>query len=214
MCLLFETIKIEHGVAHNLEWHLKRIARSLENIFGCSLPFIPPGDVDKNGVSPLLLRDELQRMTLPKQLHKCKVVYTMGIIDIQIIPYQRKTPENFLLVNCDELNYDYKFLDRADINELFSQCGADDEIIIVKRGCISDSSIANLVFFDGKNYVTPDTPLLMGTKRQQLLHDKRIIQRRITTKDLHKYLSFIPINAMSDDNFDQMFDMKKIINLQ
>jgi 4-amino-4-deoxychorismate lyase len=211
MCLLFETIKIENGRPCHLPWHLMRIRRSMEALFGCSVPFIPPGDKNNNGISPLLIGEELDMFHLPKELYKCRMIYTLGIIDIQIAPYKKKNPQTFRLIECDEADYKFKFLDRADIEELYNKRDGADDIIIVKNGYITDTSVANLVFFDGKQYLTPDTPLLEGTCRARLIDEKKIIPARITPQDLKKFRSFQPINAMCEDGFDDMIEMKHVI---
>jgi 4-amino-4-deoxychorismate lyase len=211
MCLLFETIQIKNGRAMHLEWHLKRIARSLEYLYGCTTPFVPPGSADRNGISPLLIEQELEMFSLPKEIHKCRLIYTMGIVDIQFIPYTPQKAETFQLLYCDDIDYSHKFLDRADLEELFGKRGQADDIIIVKNSCMTDSSIANLVFFDGKKHVTPDTPLLPGTCRARLLAEGKIFERRITPSDLKHYVSFCTINAMSDDDFEEMIDIANIL---
>ncbi len=210
MCLLFETIKIEHGRPWHLPWHLMRIRKSLEALFGCSVPFIPPCEKNNYGISPLLIKEELDMFQLPMDIHKCKLIYTLGIIDIQIVPYERKSTQTFRLIECNDVDYRFKFLDRADIEELFNKRDGADDIIIVKNGCITDTSIANLVFFDGKQYLTPDTPLLEGICRARLIYEKKIIPAPVKPDDLKNFLSFKPINAMSNDGFDDMINIENI----
>jgi len=211
MCLLFESIKIENQQVCNLEWHLQRMKYSLEHVFGCAIPFIPPGDKNNNGTSPFLIGDILAEMGFPHGILKCKMTYTLGIIDIQITPYVISNTQTYRLVECNGLNYDHKYADRLDIEELYGRRNGADDIIIVKNGCITDSSTANLVFFDGERYVTPDTPLLAGTHRARLLHQGIIVAERITPADIQRYQSFCPINAMSNDGFDSMKPVSQIV---
>lgn len=211
MCLLFETIKIENAVVCNPEWHLRRIAESLESVFGCKQPAVTAGNENKHDRSPLNLFEELEHLSLPKELHKCRVVYSTGTVDIQMTPYYRINHNCFRLVECNTISYPFKFTDRQELERLFTLRGNADEIIIVKNGCITDTSIANLVFFDGKNYFTPDTPLLNGTHRARLLYERKIIEEKITVDDLKKYISFKPINALSEDGFENMIPLENII---
>jgi 4-amino-4-deoxychorismate lyase len=211
MSLLFETIRIEHSQVANARWHLARIAESLEKVFGCNLPVVFPDAADRKGISPLNLFEELTHFSLPEELHKCRVIYDTSIIDIQITPYLKKTPKTFKLIECDSISYSFKLTDRQELDRLFGLRNDADEIIIVRNGCITDTSIANLVFFDGKNYFTPDTPLLEGTHRARLLFEQKIIQCRISADDLKKYISFKPINAMSEEGFKEMISVKNII---
>jgi 4-amino-4-deoxychorismate lyase len=211
MCHLFETIKIENAVICNPEWHLRRIAESLEKVFGDNQPTVTTGNDINHERSPLTLFEELEHLCLPKELHKCRVVYNAGIVDIQITPYYRITLNRFRLVECNTISYPFKFTDRQKLEQLFTLRGKADEIIIVKNGCITDASVANLVFFDGKSYFTPDTPLLAGTHRARLLAEEKIFQRSISVNDLHRYESFKPINAMSEEGFQNMIPVENII---
>ncbi len=49
--------------------------------------------------------------------------------------------------------------------------------LCVKNGLVTDCTIGNLVFFDGTGWVTPDQPLLKGTKRQALL-DRKLVRKK------------------------------------
>ena len=66
----------------------------------------------------------------------------------------------------------------------------------IDNGAITDTSYSNLVFFDGQNYITPDTYLLNGTSRQRLLHEGRIRAEHLTPDDLSRFKYAILINAM------------------
>ena len=169
------------------------------------------GEKNNNGTSPFTIGEIVSKMDLSEGVLKCKMTYTLGIIDIQIIPYEHSDKQTFRLVECNELNYEHKYFDRLDIEELFGKRKEADDIIIVKNGCITDSSTANLVFYDGKRYVTPDTPLLAGTHRARLLHHGIIITERITPADITKYQSFCTINAMSQEGFDSMKPVSQIV---
>jgi len=188
MCLFFETIQVSEGKILHAEWHTKRMKRTIEHFFGC------PCDSKTHDISALL-----GNVPFPDGLMKCRVLYSSVIEDIEFMPYIRPQPERFRLIECNEIDYSFKFADRADIDELFGKRGNADEIIIVRNGCITDTSIANLVFFDGQNLFTPDTPLLRGTHRERLLHERKIVEKRITTKNISEFKSFYPINAMSKE---------------
>lgn len=74
----------------------------------------------------------------------------------------------------------------------------DEELIIVKNGIITDTSYANLVFYNGKEWHTPSRPLLQGTKRQKLIDEGKIKEREIRVHDLKKFTKCSLINAMLD----------------
>ena len=69
-------------------------------------------------------------------------------------------------------------------------------MILAHNGFIKDASYANLAFFDGKNWVTPSHPLLMGTRRASLLNTQLITESPIHVKDLEKFIFLKCINAM------------------
>jgi 4-amino-4-deoxychorismate lyase len=100
------------------------------------------------------------------------------------------------------IDYSFKFADRRKLDMLFEKRGNCDDIIIVKNGNITDSYVANLIFFDGQTWRTPDTPLLPGTQRAKLLYEGKISECKITPDDLTKYKKVGLINALN--NFDEM----------
>ena len=67
-----------------------------------------------------------------------------------------------------------KLRQRGKLNELFAKKGSCDDVIIVRNGLITDSSYANLIFFDGREWITPKVPLLEGTCRARLLASGKI----------------------------------------
>ena len=73
-----------------------------------------------------------------------------------------------------------------------------EKIVIVKQGFITDTSYANIVFFDGHKWFTPVSPLLKGTKRTFLLDKKIIEETEIRIDDLEKFKKARLINAMID----------------
>ena len=52
-----------------------------------------------------------------------------------------------------------------------------DDILIVKNGLLTDTSIANIALYDGNDWYTPLHPLLKGTKRAELL-DKGVLKEK------------------------------------
>ena len=71
-----------------------------------------------------------------------------------------------------------------------------DDILIVKRGQVTDSSISNIVFRRGKHWYTPWSALLKGTTRAYLLERNIIKEEKIRIEDLKTFESFKLINAM------------------
>ena len=63
---------------------------------------------------------------------------------------------------------------------------------------ITDSWASNLLFFDGKRWYTPDTPLLKGVQREYLLAAGQIFEKSIPLSEIAQYSKLRLINAMVD----------------
>ena len=92
-----------------------------------------------------------------------------NITRIEFEPYVRPAVRSLKVVLSDSISYGYKSADRSALDHLFQLRGECDDILIVKKGCVTDSYYANVAFWDGKHWFTPDTPLLPGTMRASLL---------------------------------------------
>lgn len=189
MCLLFETIKCSNGKLFNMEFHQARLEKACVEYFGIS--------------AEIKLIERIEIPDFAKTgLFRCRVTYTSQIEKIEFIPHQYRQIQSLKLVVDNDIDYRLKYADRERLQQLFGNRGDCDDIIIVKNECVTDSFAANLVFFDGKKWWTPDTPLLAGTQRKKLLTEGKIFERRITTSDISKYSKVGLINALND--FDEM----------
>lgn len=194
MCLFFESIKIYRGKVFNLDYHLKRIHKTLVDHFGESIV-----KENKSNKMPLLLAEILSKFKLPDKFHKLKVIYSSEIIDIIFEPYIPRVVRSFKLVYDENIEYSYKYLDRLRLERLYELRNGCDDIIIVKKELITDSFVGNLVFFDGKEFHTPKHCLLEGTARMRLLEKKIIIPKNIILNSLNNYKYVFSINAFNDD---------------
>jgi 4-amino-4-deoxychorismate lyase len=129
---------------------------------------------------------------------KCRIAYAREIEQIEFIPYMKPAISKLRLVISDEITYDHKMSDRSALAALFSKRGDADDILIVKHGMITDTSIANVAFFDGSRWLTPARPLLCGTKRQKLIDENAIAEADIRVPDLQHFERASCINAMLD----------------
>ena len=182
MCRLFETIKIVGGEPQNLPLHDERMNRSRRNLFGNNdylklSDYITVPDAGKDGIS------------------RCRVIYSTSVDSIEFSPYIPANIKTLKIVDAGTLDYDYKYLDRSRLTALIDKRTADD-ILIIRNGCVTDVSFANIVFTDGERWITPDTPLLYGTMRELLLRKGVIKKDRITINDLSLFTHFRLINAM------------------
>ena len=112
--------------------------------------------------------------------------------------YQTPIIHSLQVVQNDSIEYEYKSTKREELDRIFKQRGLADDIIIVKNRRVTDSYFANLVFFDGKKWWTPDRPLLQGIKRQSLINLGLLKTKKIFKKDLSTFQKVSLINAMLD----------------
>jgi len=184
MCLLFETIKLLDGVFFNLDLHSKRMNDARRMLLY--------SEHDIHLQSLLAVPEKCK-----KGLFKCRVVYDHCVHKIEFSHYKIRPVKTLQMVHADNIHYSFKFTDRLLFEQLKSKTNADD-ILIIKKGLITDTSFSNIVFFDGNKWVTPDSPLLNGTKRQELLAKGIIYEKRIRPADLKKFSKARLINTMID----------------
>lgn len=110
--------------------------------------------------------------------------------------YAPRPIRSLRLVYDDALKYPYKYLDRAALRHLFDQRGTCDDVLIVQKGCLTDTSYCNLALFDGTRWCTPATPLLPGTQRQYLLDQGVLSEDTIRVEDLRQFQQIRLFNAM------------------
>ena len=185
MCQFVETIRIKDGIAMNMEYHLKRLNRTRENFWpGCRK--IEPNELIKNIPSS-------------NSLQKLRVTYNENIITRDISPYIRKNIETLAIVESNTVDYTWKSTNREVLTLLRAQATSyADEVIIIKNGYVTDTSYTNICFFDGKEWFTPDTPLLRGTMRKFLLDKGVIRETKIQKTDIRHFQKVSLINAMME----------------
>ena len=192
MFLLFETIACENGQLKNLKWHTIRLNNSRKDLFGC-----------KDHVS-------LEMIKIPSFAEtdkwKCRVLYNKAISVISFEPYTPRNIKTIRLVES-EISYQYKYEERTELDDLFKMRDGADEILLIKNGMATDTSIANLLLFDGHEWITPDTPLLEGTMRAFLIEQGSIKIKPVRKIDLFSYKKLMLINALNP------FDESRAIEL-
>lgn len=145
---------------------------------------------------------DLQRLQIPAEFAegvvKCSIRYSDKVESVNYLPYSPRPIRRLKLVEYDDINYSRKYADRRALEALREKRGECDDVLIVKNGFVTDTSYSNIVFFDGSDYFTPNTYLLNGCKRRELLESGRIKQRRITAAGTQDFLCAYMINAMLD----------------
>ena len=185
----FETIKIVDGEIFNIEYHQKRYERTISY---------------HNG----MVHNLKKYINPPKDgLYRAKIIYDKNsILDINYFSYEKREIKSFKLVEID-FDYDFKYLDRVNIDNAFAKRLDCDEIIMIKDNLLTDTSIANIAFFNGKEWVTPKKPLLNGTTSKRYIKKAILKPKEIKKEDLNSFTKIALLNAMVD--FD-IIPIKKI----
>lgn len=181
--IFFETIKCEDYEVFNLEYHEKRVAKTV--------------------ALNLNLQEYIYASS--KDLLRCKVIYDENtVLSVEFFPYKKREIKSFKIVFDDNIDYSKKYLDRCSIDSLYEKRGSCDEVIIIKNGLVRDTSIANIAIFDGDNWLTPKVPLLEGTTRARLLKQGELIEKDIDLNMLKSCKKLALMNAMI--GFDEIED--------
>lgn len=183
MRLLLETLRIDQAGVRDLERHTRRLNQARRILFGAK------NDLDLSAFV------SAPRMTDNGPV-KCRVICGLTVERVEYQPYRKPSIRSLRLVRADDLDYRYKYADRAALDRLRAGRGAADDILIVQSGFITDVSFANVVFFDGRRYVTPHRPLLEGTRRRELLERGAIEEDEIRVEDVERYARVFLINSL------------------
>lgn len=187
MCLLLETIKIKAGQLQNILFHNDRVNRTRRILFNAN------EDWDLSSMIRIPVLDE-------NLIYRCRLIYSEIVKSVDFQVYTRRSISKLIITEADNLNYGFKFADRTILEYLKSSRNAypTEDILIIKNGFVTDTSFSNIVFFDGSEWITPDTPLLSGTKRAQYLKVGKIRETTVSLSDIPKYQKARLINAMLD----------------
>ncbi len=182
---LFESICVAEGEIQHPVWHELRFEKSYQKVFGAT----PDFSLFENLEIPLSCRTGLVKL---------RIAYGKSGKEVQFAPYEVKTIKTLKLTEIGDLDYSVKYSDRNRINLAFADRGLADDILMTKNGLVTDTSYCNVVFFDGKNWTTPETPLLEGTARARLIAEGKISKAPIHKREIQNFQSFKLINAMRD----------------
>ena len=175
-----ETIKVKDGRFFDLEYHRRRMERTARRFFG-TVPELPLDERPSDG-----------------GLYKYRVEYGASVVKTSLSPYRFRYTGSLRLVDGTGTDYRFKSADRSGLDRLFGLRDGCDDVLIVSDGRLTDTSIANVVLYDGREYYTPARPLLRGTKRERLLAEGKIREAEIRATDLSAFERLFLINAMID----------------
>lgn len=183
MSLLFETIRLEDGKPLNMSWHEKRYQAAHMHCFG-SIPTQNLWD----GIDLAKVYE--------KGIYRLKVIYDQRSKLIEIHAYEYVPRRTLQMVQDNTITYPWKYVERSRLDHLFSLRQGADDVLIIRQGKVTDTSIGNILFYDGQEWLTPNTPLLAGTCRARLLSEQKIRACSIREEDLAHFSGFQVINAL------------------
>jgi 4-amino-4-deoxychorismate lyase len=201
MCRLFESIKLLDGLPQNLDYHYRRMRYAFQHFYGEG----PRFELDIA---------QLCRQLSLKGCHKLKITYDVGQFSHEVVEYQLREVVRYRLVEDTDISYAFKFVDRDAIERWQQDLAENEDLILLKKGMVSDSAYANLLFKspDGELF-TPQDCLLKGTRRQKLIDERRIKTLPISMEDLYRFTHVCRINAMMDLGEDDWLPVDRITML-
>lgn len=183
MCRYIETIRIEKGRLRNIAYHDRRMNEVLREVWGVDRSVSLETYID---ASPY------------EERTRCRVTYGRDVESVEFFPYQIRPVHSLQLVRGGQIEYRRKRVDRSELNALFACRGEADDVLIVRGGLLTDTSIANIALGDGTGWYTPASPLLEGTQRACLLDAGMIRPLDIHADDLSRFQKIRLFNAMID----------------
>ncbi len=179
---LLETICCRSGRLMAVPEHQARVSRSLSAL-----------GLDDRGI-------ELSELPVPacarQGWHKCRVLYRHCIESVSFTPYAVRPVRSLKLLPAGPIKYGLKYADREALKKAFGQRGEADDILLVREGKVTDTYYANIAFWDGQAWFTPERPLLPGTRRARLLRQGVIRPAPLWVEDLRHFEKAALFNAM------------------
>lgn len=181
MCRLIETVCVEDGRIIRAPYHSARMNAARKELWNTT---------DELNIEHLIDR-------LPYGRTRCRISYGKSVEGVAYFPYQLRPVHRLRMVDAPaDIDYHLKYADRSALDRLFALRGEADDVLIVRNGFLTDTSIGNVAFFDGESWFTPAHPLLKGTHRQYLLDEGLLQERDIVPADLPHYERLRIFNAM------------------
>ena len=212
-CLFIETILIlRNDEIPLLKEHYDRFRRTIQR-YG----EIPPS----SGEFESLLREAIPEKG-GIQPRRCRLVYgTDGnCSEIRIWPFRQKRLNRVGLIELPAASYPLKFADRCLFASLHARFPEYDEIIITRRGFLSDGTFTNLYLHrpnkkDGEktSLLTPSTPLLAGCRRARLIKEGRLVATPLLWNELEDGWQIGFINALNPPGQLGEIAVSQVINL-
>lgn len=192
---LFETIRCENRTLQNLEYHTKRFNSSRLEVY-------------KN--SQMLDLEEVIKIPdwVGEGIYRCRISYDEKIQKIDFFEYHYKHPKRIKLIEDASIDYHLKYENRSIFFTYLADNKDFDDVLFLQNGFLTDTTYTNIVLFDGKQWITPKTFLLNGTRRQHLLDNQLIKEQSVSVNDLSKFSKIAFINTMRGIELSYNFMIK------
>ena len=178
----FETICVVDGKHLNVDYHQARYEKTLK-----SFSIYNFEKLESFFETPL------------SGLYRCKIIYDVhSIKNIEYFKYTKREINSLKLIEDNIIDYSLKSTNRQDLDELYKQKDTCDDILVVKNGYITDTSIANIALYKDGFWYTPKKTLLDGTTRQRYLDNSKLVLKDIAVDELGSYTKIALLNAMID----------------
>lgn len=196
-----ESIRLHDGRFDLIHLHEARMHRSLKTL-------------GMKADSFFRLEDYLRQFQVPVTgLYKCRLLYGPNFSVPEFLPYQKKTIRFLSLVDGSGIKYDLKYSCRQDIDRLFQARGRADDILIVVDGQITDTSFCNIAFRKGKEWLTPEKPLLAGVRRESLLQAGFLQTRPVEPGSIREFDVLKLFNALISWEEADEIPVQNILNI-
>ena len=181
-----ETLYVKNGNILNLEYHLERMERTA-GYFKFQVPSL-----------------EFKVPSSEFKESRIRITYNQyGIKNIEYFPIKKREFKKFKLIEIN-FNYSFKYKNRNIFQKIFKTWNSElktlplniDEFILIKNNLITDTTISNLAFFTGSEWLTPKYPLLKGTKREELIKKGFLKEENIHKSDLKYFKKMAMMNAI------------------
>jgi 4-amino-4-deoxychorismate lyase len=137
---------------------------------------------------------------------RIRITYDAFEKKTEIFPLTERNFKTFKLVSAN-FSYSLKSANRKPFEKLKKKYENYDELILVKNFLITDTTISNLAFFDGKNWITPKYPLLEGTKLKEMEKKIPLKRENVRPSDLPYFSKIAMINAVLGFKVIEDFDI-------
>ena len=176
--ICFETLRVNDGKILNLEYHQRRVTKT-RRFFGFE--------------DTLKIQEE--DFDLPKNgEYRLRFDYAKDIKSFTCRALTCREFKAFRVVNSN-VKYAHKYANRDELDALKVD---EKDLIIVKDGLLSDTTIANIALHVEGIWLTPKTPLLAGTTRDRLLQSGFLKCADLRIEDLKNAKNFAIMNALID----------------